>query len=393
MLSGYRGGTPPHSTVGKAERLPMGLRNVLRLPRGVISTFYGGQGRTTARGTRRHASWRRWADILTFCSGHRGTAVLARVPASGLQWRASGHLTMGKIERFVLGFVTAHVRVCSSCEGGASSTHPVGPAERLWLGLEHVLERCEGRASCYSPVGEAKRVHVERENLCRGRGPPLSVLQWARQNGFFLGTKALVRRLQEEAISPSSSGQGRTAVPGIGARFCRRREGDTSLSSGGRYKTVVTRKDWGDLAVVQLARAEGIGIRSHVPGLLWEATWPSLNGQGRTDAIGTNPQVLTPPRKDIFSFSSGQGRTAVLGMSITVPRLQVGGHLDVLQWARHNSCPWTDLTCLSSAAAGHLDIIEWARRHGWPFHRKRCVRAARRGRQQHVCEALSREAD
>jgi len=57
-----------------------------------------------------------------------------------------------------------------------------------------------------------------------------------------------------------------------------------------------------------------------------------------------------------------------------------GGHLDVLQWARQNGCPWcedldiwntADLDvidcCARAAAGGHLAVLQWAREHGCPW--------------------------
>ena len=43
-----------------------------------------------------------------------------------------------------------------------------------------------------------------------------------------------------------------------------------------------------------------------------------------------------------------------------------GGHLEVLQWARQNGCPWNELTC-SAAAGGHLDVLQWAHENGCPW--------------------------
>ena len=34
-----------------------------------------------------------------------------------------------------------------------------------------------------------------------------------------------------------------------------------------------------------------------------------------------------------------------------------GGHLEVLQWARANSCPWDWQTCANAAWGGHLDVL------------------------------------
>ena len=42
------------------------------------------------------------------------------------------------------------------------------------------------------------------------------------------------------------------------------------------------------------------------------------------------------------------------------------GHLEVLQWARANGCPWDEKTCSSAARGGHLEVLEWARANGFP---------------------------
>ena len=42
------------------------------------------------------------------------------------------------------------------------------------------------------------------------------------------------------------------------------------------------------------------------------------------------------------------------------------GHLEVLQWARLNGCPWDELTCILAANNGHLDVLQWARLNGCP---------------------------
>ncbi len=44
-----------------------------------------------------------------------------------------------------------------------------------------------------------------------------------------------------------------------------------------------------------------------------------------------------------------------------------GGHLEVLQWARQNGCPWNELTCTEAAKGGHLEVLQWARENGCPF--------------------------
>ena len=43
-----------------------------------------------------------------------------------------------------------------------------------------------------------------------------------------------------------------------------------------------------------------------------------------------------------------------------------GGHLEVLQWARANGCPWNEWTCFQAAQCGHLDVLQWALANGCP---------------------------
>ena len=42
------------------------------------------------------------------------------------------------------------------------------------------------------------------------------------------------------------------------------------------------------------------------------------------------------------------------------------GHLEVLQWARANGCPWDETTCEAAVARGHLDVVQWAKENDCP---------------------------
>ena len=44
----------------------------------------------------------------------------------------------------------------------------------------------------------------------------------------------------------------------------------------------------------------------------------------------------------------------------------MGGHLDVIKWARANDCPWDEDICSLAAQRGHLDVLKWARANGCP---------------------------
>ena len=56
-----------------------------------------------------------------------------------------------------------------------------------------------------------------------------------------------------------------------------------------------------------------------------------------------------------------------------VPCCSRGGHLEVLQWARANGCPWDDDTCADAARGGHLEVLQWARANGCPWDEKTCA--------------------
>ena len=57
----------------------------------------------------------------------------------------------------------------------------------------------------------------------------------------------------------------------------------------------------------------------------------------------------------------------------------LGGHLEVLQWARTNGCPWDDWTCTRAAEGGYLEVLQWARANGCPWNALTCLYAAKAG--------------
>ena len=62
----------------------------------------------------------------------------------------------------------------------------------------------------------------------------------------------------------------------------------------------------------------------------------------------------------------------------------LGGHLEVLQWACANGCPWDirtwdSNTCASAAMGGHLDVLQWLRANGCPWDGYTCRGAAQGG--------------
>ncbi len=55
------------------------------------------------------------------------------------------------------------------------------------------------------------------------------------------------------------------------------------------------------------------------------------------------------------------------------------GHLEVLQWARANGCPWDEKTCLGAAEGGHLEVLLWAHANGCPWDDRVMYIAAQNG--------------
>ncbi len=56
--------------------------------------------------------------------------------------------------------------------------------------------------------------------------------------------------------------------------------------------------------------------------------------------------------------------------------LAKGGHLNVLQWARSQGCPWTARLCDNAALGGHLEVLQWVRNQGCPWDERTCADAA-----------------
>ena len=57
----------------------------------------------------------------------------------------------------------------------------------------------------------------------------------------------------------------------------------------------------------------------------------------------------------------------------------LGGHLEVLQWAHANGCPWKEETCQTAAQGGHLEMLQWAHANGCPWDERTCAEATSNG--------------
>jgi len=45
------------------------------------------------------------------------------------------------------------------------------------------------------------------------------------------------------------------------------------------------------------------------------------------------------------------------------------GHLEILKWARENSCDWDSRVCENAALNGHLKILIWAHENKCPYNK------------------------
>jgi len=93
--------------------------------------------------------------------------------------------------------------------------------------------------------------------------------------------------------------------------------------------------------------------------------------RGAAHATARSPVASRTPLS-----GSGVERTARRVEGVAHGRLAVGPghelgggfcrHLEVLQWARANGCPWDIRTCHKAAGGGHLKVLLWARKNGCP---------------------------
>ena len=55
------------------------------------------------------------------------------------------------------------------------------------------------------------------------------------------------------------------------------------------------------------------------------------------------------------------------------------GHLECLQYAHENGCPWDEWTCSKAAENGHFECLKYAHENGCPWNEGTCSFAALRG--------------
>ena len=87
-------------------------------------------------------------------------------------------------------------------------------------------------------------------------------------------------------------------------------------------------------------------------------------------SAATGTAVLVGRGSDSHSERSGRCGSGDSGVAAE------GGHLQVLQWACENGCPWDEWTCAYAAQGRHLEVLKWARANGCPWSAVTCAVAA-----------------
>ncbi|CAN0438640.1 unnamed protein product, partial [Ectocarpus fasciculatus] len=126
-------------------------------------------------------------------------------------------------------------------------------------------------------------------------------------------------------------------------------------------------------AANRAAEAQRAVSRSPLPLLasLNDSSTRSLESPFPQAGIGHYPICITIPTRLLKNVDNrprvevtGCRRTAQCSAVHLCEKAAYNGHLEVLQWARNNGCPWDEKTCSWAAGNGHLEVLQWARNNG-----------------------------
>ena len=132
----------------------------------------------------------------------------------------------------------------------------------------------------------------------------------------------------------------------------------------------------GDLPTLKLMHQRGEISRGSTKKMcLWAARGGHLEVLQWARANGCPWDASTRQRAGISMCCSGRSQTDARGAYAAE-----GGQLDVLQWARANGCPWDGSTCAGAAEGGQLDVLQWARANGCPWNETTCEYAVKGGK-------------
>jgi hypothetical protein len=71
-------------------------------------------------------------------------------------------------------------------------------------------------------------------------------------------------------------------------------------------------------------------------------------------------------RLDMFQWAKEQGFSSAFNEDTCEAAAQ-GGHLELLEFIHKNGCPWDNLTCAAAAKEGYFGILQWAYSNGCPL--------------------------
>ena len=194
-----------------------------------------------------------------------------------------------------------------------------------------------------------------------GNLPPEILDVVVRKLGWFQTTFALAAKTCREAVDRVPS-----AVLTEEERE-RLEWSETSPLAVAAMEADVEALEW----LIQLFEAKRLNWldASHGTLLAWPPGEASLSARlacARTGARGTRTRACGRRREGTWRCCSGHVRRCPWNEK-TCAEAAVGGHLEVLQWARENGCPWNEWTCGWAALLGHLEVLQWARQNGCPW--------------------------
>lgn len=99
-----------------------------------------------------------------------------------------------------------------------------------------------------------------------------------------------------------------------------------------------------------------------------KVTWLNLHTRHGTDAADVRVMIYAKLSKNdriVVEHAHNSRKPIVLDADFASECAR-NGHLERLQWARTNGCPWNELTCTYAAEGRHLALLQWVRDNGCP---------------------------
>ncbi|CAN0303301.1 unnamed protein product, partial [Ectocarpus sp. 6 AP-2014] len=124
-------------------------------------------------------------------------------------------------------------------------------------------------------------------------------------------------------------------------------------------------------------KAEVARLKAQVPA--GKAAQPPNVREVDVKATGARERGAAAEREAVLLASGTSDRHREIGETDICSTAAKNGHLDVLQWAKINGCPWDEEACLVADEGGHLEVLQWARSNGRPWDEQTCRGAAEGG--------------